>query len=723
VPREEVQMKKKTQIFIAIGMVIAVIALILALRLTPWFYAINTRVRLYLDAPAETKIKICWAKKQTECLPLVPFSEASNTLAKPGEVASVWLGELPPRPVYHISLVFKSGIHEAAFHELELDSSTTQFFGVLPEAGVGNIRASADQFKFRGISYKLINPIYRIESDRGGKLTLTKEIKPRLSDNDNIGITTATVWVLLYSIFLLFIIPFYLLPRAVENLGSALKNTHLQKFPWWVYILSCVAIGSMVLLIVKSPALINPADPIGYLQLATGGGWFNAQRMPGYPLFLGLALWVSRNSLNGVILFQVVLLILSTLLCIWILRRWLHPIAAVLFVFLCLLSPTQVHYARWIFRESLFASLVLFGITVLIAHFTGRKPYAEIWFVIYTIICAVAFLVRENGILLSVAMIPALLPKVIKSMHSPVQIRERLWSIFLLFAYYSIPLLALGLVYIGFGVYNYIHYGYFQIEATQKSHHYLARTILASNFDARSLLYPTSSMNEEAKSYLGWPLYSSFILTRDQTPGLDPIHTSIYQSVIQRQGELGLAYNLFHSASILDDIGKSANSLVSWQANFAGSLRHYSALIFSKDGGYSLIPDDPTTLANKREWLSQVSKKIKYAEKSVDPGSIVSGYYNISQGYQWYGLLVILALLSSLYVLRYEDPIFLAPITVFVANGFLLVFTRLVAHRYISSLDVLLILQIALGLSFWMCKHSFHILKNFTRSHDSTVDI
>ena len=291
-------MKKKTLILIVIGLIIAVIALFLAVRVTPWFYSINTRVRLNMEAPADTVIKICWDEKRIECLPLVPYSETSNTLATSGEITNVWLGQLPPRPVYHVSLIFDSGVHEATFHTLELDSST-QIVGVLPGAGVGHVLANADQFKFRGVSYELINAIYKIESEQGGKLILAKEIRPVLLDNDNIRIKTLTVWALLYSIFLLFMIPFYLLPRAVENLGSAPKTAHLQKSPWWVYILSGVAIGFMLLVIVKSPVIINEADPIGYLRLATGEGWFNAYRMPGYPIFLGLALWLSNYSLNG----------------------------------------------------------------------------------------------------------------------------------------------------------------------------------------------------------------------------------------------------------------------------------------------------------------------------------------------------------------------------------------------------------------------------------------
>lgn len=698
-------MKKRNNIFIAVGTGFAIITLFLAFQLAPWFYASDTRVRLYLDAPAETEIDICWDEKQIECLPLVPFSEASNTLAKSGEVASVWLGDLPPRPEYHISLVYKSGFYGATFHELELNSSLS--FGNLPGAGVGNIQASADQFISREISVKLINGVYSIESNTGGKLTLAKEIKPVLSDTGIIGRTTVKVWMLLFSIFLLFVIPLSLLPRAVENLGSAIKNTHLANYPWWVYLLCHVAAGFMLFLVVNSTVLLNAADPLGYLLLAKGGGWFNVYRLPGYPLFLGLALWLSGNSLNGVILFQALLLVISTMLCLWILRRWLNPFAAVLLVILCVISPAQVAWASWILRESLFASLVLLGITALIAHFTSRKPFSEIWLVIYAIICAVAFLVRENGILLPLAMLPFLVVEVIKRFMSPVKIWERLRSIFFLFAHYSIPVLAVGLVYVGFSDYNYLHYGYFQVDETQTSHHFLGRTLFSGNFDSRSLLYPYTSISEEAKACLGWPIYSSFILTKDQSPSTDFIHATLYGSVNQVLGARGLAYNTFHSASILDEIGKNSNSLVPWQADVASILRQYRMLM-SSVGGYSLFPDDPATLAQKRNILSQyLPNSLFLEEKSSNPGDIITGYYNISQSYNWYGILYFLALLSSLYILWYKNPVFLAPIAFFLANDFLLLINRQAINpRYSESLDVLLILQIALGLSFWMYKRA-----------------
>jgi hypothetical protein len=704
-------MKKKAQIFIAISILMAIVAFELAVRLSPWFYAVNTRVRLRMEAPADTAINICWDDEQIECLPLVPYSEASKTLAKSGEIAHVWLGELPPRPVYHVSLAFVSGVRDAVFYELELDSSTTQILGVLSGAGIRDTQADASQFKRRGVSYKFQDGDYQIESDPGGKLVLIAEIQPTLSDTDKIGMATIKVWILLCSIFLLFFIPLIFVLRIVEHLGHASNYIHLTKYPWWVYLLSCAVLVFVLILTANSTVLINPADPIGYIMLATGGEWFNEQRLPGYPLFLGLALWVSGNSLTGVILFQVTLLVFSTILCIWILQRWLHPLVAILFVLFCVLSPTQVHYARWITRESLFTSLVLFGVTAFFAHHKSRKPYSEIWFVIFAIICAVTFLVRENGILLLIAMAPALAAETIKRFISPVKIQERMRSIFLLCLRYSIPVLAVGIVYIGFAVYNYIHYGYFQLESTQKSHHYLARTIFASNFDSRSLLYPSPSMSEEARTYLGWPLYSSYILSRDQAPISDPIHASLFQSVIQKEGQLGLVRNLFHSASILDEIGKSANSLVPWQADFAGGLRHYWTLVFSKDAGYSLMPDNPALLVKKREWLGMISNSIKYEEKPIEPPEIVTRYYKISRGYPWYRLLVILALISSIYILWYEDVIFLAPITLFLANGLLLVFTRLTDARYISILDVLLIMQIAFGLSFWIYRRSQSIRK------------
>jgi hypothetical protein len=95
--RFEYQLRRKLIVFTICSVGFGVLAALLAIKLSPWFYAVNTRVRLYLDAPAEAKILICWDKSQDQCLPLVPYSQLNSRIAESGEVADMWISEFPPQ--------------------------------------------------------------------------------------------------------------------------------------------------------------------------------------------------------------------------------------------------------------------------------------------------------------------------------------------------------------------------------------------------------------------------------------------------------------------------------------------------------------------------------------------------------------------------------------------------------------------------------------------------
>jgi hypothetical protein len=706
---------KRRSIFIIISIGFGFIALLLALKLAPWFYAINTHVRLYLSAPAETKISICWDEEQTQCLPFVPYSTTENKIAQPGKVADMWLSELPPRPEYSISIQFDSDVYKAVFHELELDSSKVLLFGYTPGIGINNLRLGMNQFDLQGVSYTLINGSNYFGSKIGGQLTLIRKIIPGPSIEPRGEMTTMLVWGLLISVYLLLAIPMYLLPHVIMHLESRNNSGYLPKYSWWMYVLAGAALVLMPLLVKNSGVILNEYDPMGYLYLVQSGEWFSDARLPGYPLFLGSALRFFRYilghySLSGVIFLQAVILAFSVTICTWTLRRWISPYIAIIFVFLCLFSPAQVHWARWILRESLFASLVLLGVTAAIAHFTSGKPVSYLCLFVFAIICGLSFLVRENGLLLPVALFPVLIPEIIKRLLGSDTLWKRAQSIFLITTPYLIPIVIIGIIYAAFSSYNYEHYGYFQVGIHQTSHSSLIKAIYPANSDARSLLNPGSTVSEEAKLYHGWPLYSSYILARDQVPRLDPIYVSLYPSVSHVMSERGEPANSFHIASILYQIGNGMNKLVPWQADISGVLRQYKEIIsLSNSHFYTFQVVDSTTLANSQKLLDQFSKnpRIQIPAKIAEPDSIVATYYKVTQGYGWYDVLYILAGLSSLYILRYENPAFLAPIAVFSANAALLLITRLVSYRYLVSLDILLILQMTLGLSCWINRYYY----------------
>jgi hypothetical protein len=701
-------LKKRNYVFIVFSTGIAVISLFLALQLTPWLYAINTRVRLYLDAPVETKINICWDKLQSECVPLIPYSEINNRVALPNEVVDVWLGELPPRPVYFISLQFKSGVDKARFHELELDSTHIflQGYGKRQGAGVNNIHLSMGEFEFVRIVPQTGDLNY-FESKNNGLLIHNEGIVSGPANYSKNWMTTIFIWALLFSIYLWVAVPVSLLPRMIQNLGSADLYSPTQKYHWLIYF-GCVVAGIiMVLLVVNSGVIFHQYDPRDYLLLATGAGWFNVARLPGYPLFLRLALLISGYSLDGVALLQAAVLALSVMFCLWTLRKWISPYVAFPFVLFSLFSPAQINFARWILRESLFASLVLLGVTAAIAHFTSRKPYSDRWLVFFSIICGAAFLVRENGVILPFALMPVLVVETFRRLYSSGAIVERVRSIPSLLVHYLLPVVVIGTIYAVFSTFNYFHYGHFQMEEQQTSHGFLSSAMSPANFDARALLKPWFSIDEEAKDYLGWSLYSSYILSRDQHPGLDQTYTAFYPPINKQMVERGVPvnqFNVFHQASLLNEIGKNVSALVPKRAALAGFLRQYIYILYPDDQRYPFIEIDTSKMLVFLDVLP-VHVKVNLEEKSIGVYNILSNYYHIIEYYNWYDTLFILALLFSFYILKYENPVFLAPVAVFLANCALVLYSHMVAARVFVNIDVLLVLQIALGLSLWLYRN------------------
>ncbi len=709
-------MKKKVWIFIAVGILVAIVSFILAIQLTPWFYAINTRVRFYLDAPAAAKINICWDKKQIECLPLVPYLSKDNRAAQNNEVADMWLSELPPRPVYSISLQFKSGVEKAKFRMLELDSSAVflQGFGKENGAGVNKLQLSIGEFKPNRVAPLAIDDLSSFASEKNGLLVGNKEIKSGPVSAAWDGLTTFFIWILLFSSYILIAIPVFLLPNAIRNLGSANQLIPLGKYSWKLY-LGCVAVGvAMVALVVNSGVLLHQYDPMAYISLASGGGWFNATRLPGYPFFLAFSFLLFGYSVDGIIALQAVLLVASVLFCVWTLRKWISPYIVLLFVIFCLFSPAQINFARWILRESLFASLVMLGVTAVIAHFTSRKPFSNWWLIFFTAICGLAFLVRENGVILPFALLPVLAMDVIKRLISSGTIAERLRSVLVFLPRYFLPVAAIVMVYGGFAAYNYFHYGYFQMEEQQTSHGALSRAMSPANFDARGLLKPMSPIGEEAGSYLGWPLYSAYILSRDQYPGLDQTYKAFYPSIqhtgmIKRQVP-GDKFTYLHQASLLNQIGKNVVALISWRAVLSGVLRQYVFVLYPKLN----FPLKEIDVSNAPVFMKvlPVHVTINLEKKSIETQNIIDGYYKITYTYQWYIALFVLALLASFYILKHHDAVFLAPMAVYVANCALVLYSGMVASRVFIHIDVLLVLQVALGISLWLYRNSRVMIQN-----------
>jgi hypothetical protein len=702
-------MKRRTQILIVVGVVIAALSFVLAVKLTPWFYAINVRVRLYMDAPASTSVVICWDQKKTQCLPLVPYSSINQRIAQANEIADVWLSELPPRPTYSISLQFKSDVAHANFHRLELNSSNIflQGYGKENGAGVNNLELDLNKFESVGVSVAT-GASSTFDAKANSFLVYKKDVQSGPSSSHNLS-TTLLIWVLLLSLYLLIVLPISLLPDAIQNLDSINRPISLQPYSWPIYA-GCVALAVvMVLMVLESGVLVYLYDPLSYILLATRDGWFNVSRLPGYPFFLGFALFITGYSLDRVILVQAVILAFSVVFCLWTLRKWISPYLALPFVFFSLFSPAQIFFARYIVRECLFASLVLLGVTAVIKHFTSPRPNSTRWLIFFTILCAAAFLVRENGIILPFALLPVLILETLKRWFSSGTVGMRISSVLSFLPQYALPFVGVAVVYGGFATHNYLTYGYFQIEEQQTSHGFLSRAMSPSNFDARGLLKPASSVDSEAKEYLGWQFYSSYILSRDLRPGDDQTYAAFYPALIQLMSQRHVPpskFTPFDQASLLNEIGKNVDAFVSKRAVLCGILRQYIRVLYPV--GHQFPLDAFSDLPGMDELRKQLPAKItmRVQEKPTEIHTVLAMYYRFTQRYPWYELLFVLALISSIYILKCEHALFLAPITVYLANCALVLYSRMVDARVFMNIDALLVLQIVLGFSLWWYRNS-----------------
>lgn len=685
--------------------VAAAAALLLAQLLAPWLYAINVHVKLHLSAPSETKLEVCWDKSRSQCLPLVPYLSAQDRIANAGETADLWLSELPARPSYTISLNLESSITGGVFQDLELDSWPTMLWGYIPGAGVQNTKIGLDQMGLRGIAYSLDAGVVSITGDVGDRLMVTRDISPGPSSSAGRPITVWLLWGLLFSAFLLIAIPIWLLPFAVQNADLSLADARPLHYSWWLLVICGLAVPIMLLLVMNSPVMFG-GDSMFYLPMAIRGDWLNPARPPGYWIFLAGALHLSGDNLAFVVLLQAIVTCLSAAICVWALRTRLHPLVAVLVFVGVLFSPAQLRWALFIMRDSLFAALVLVAVAALTAHVAAESRQSQrIWLVVFSIACALALLVRENGVVLPMALLPVVLPQAIKRLTSPGKLAHRVLSLWSYSARYLAAVLPAVAVFLGFCSYHYLRYGSFQFTMYAKSHRSLWSEMATASFDSRSLLEPGPSMDAESESYLGPQLYRSYIAGRQQRPTVDQIIAALWPALHGMMSERGVAINWFRSASILDEIGRSAKTLLSHKADLVGVLRQYMQFLFvssSDSGAYSIQPDDPAGLAVKQQMLAQLERKITYAGSALGADDGLGGYFHVPERYDLYLPLLYVALLAGWLTLRYDHPVFAVPLALFLSNAALMIILRTETSRYIESLDVLLILQIGLAISRWI---------------------
>ena len=687
--------------YVLASVVIAIVMLPLAISLAPWLYAATTSVQLNLNAPAGTQIDVCWDEAEQECLPLVPY-------AKPGEgTPTLWLTQVPPQPAYHLAFIFRSPVNGGLLHGLTLQSRSwsTYVLGSTP-IGAAYERVSdstAEWFIPEQVESQYMGGAFSLTGAAGARLRLPQVISAGPVGRPSWA-NTASVWLLLVGIWLM-----------VGGLGLPLlrQDTDARRAPTMLFAnkgsLLWLAFGVAtlihVLLVVTAPAQFGPHDPLNYLTTAQdiveSGIYENSIRLPGYPLLLAMIFRIFGYHLSTVALLQAVMFDGAVMVLALSLRRWLHPLLAVLAIPIAILSPAQVEQSRWMMSDSAFATFAVLSFAALFGHIGSQGRRSNVWLMLYAVLATAAFMFRPNGVVLFAALIPVCVPTVWRSLWRPANVWSRARSIIRYCIPYFLAVLVLAGAILGWSARNYRRYGHFQL-SVMESHVALQSVLFPGLLDMRSLLNTNCPPNQAYCALLGPHLYDDFVTIGYEHPELDTTWL-IPPTMVKVLAESGWpAVDQFQLGELLKEIGYRAQSMTQWQASLMGALRTTWGMFnwHSNRNEFALSPLDRATLEQRRELLrTSVSSKMIYDDRSES--WFTSRYTLFAQNYSWYLPLWIIALMSGLTILWRRQLALAFPLLVYVVNIVLvnIVMFRFVYGRYPLSLDTLLVFQCALGLS------------------------
>jgi hypothetical protein len=686
----------------------ALIAILLSLltlpvirSLVPWFYAANTSVQVKLNVPVDTDMELCWDKAQQECLPLVAESVSNDGRA------SRWLTELPPRPVYHLTLILRSWVNQAVLKGLILEPQPFTIF-LLGTKGVGaahEFTPSASNAEAQNVELNRVGDRWYLTAAPGGKLHVIEPITP--------GPPGKPVWNIAGFLWSLFVgiwlvvggLGLPLLRR--EKATTAIVVPKLVNGTRILWLAFALASTFHLLIVVNSPVQFDQYDAIDYIRhantLVEHREYTSLNRLPGYPVLLAIFFWVCGYHLSTVALLQAIMFDGAVFALAYSLRSRLHPLTGAFAIFVAILSPVQVINSAWIMSESSFATFAVFSIAALFNHLSSQGFKSKVWLFIYAVSVTVAFLIRPNGVVLFAALIPVCVPSVWNSLWQADGWRDKIKSAFCDAVPYLAAVMVLVTVVLGWLVRSYFYYDHFML-STLSGHVRVQRLLFSGIFDARGLLNRDCPVEKRCTPDL-WPiapLYKDFIIGRLQHPDWDMTFGSMRPSIDRMLSTGSLTPNKqFQISKVLEEVGEITGDLIPWQARTIGTLRAVWAGFGwrSLQGSFSISSLDSTTYQRRRALLdSEVGGKFVYDERG---GSrLVSLYSNIVSGYRWYMPLWLAAVLSGLVMIWRGQPLLACPLFVFIANGiFYICLLRTAELRYIQVFDTFLIFQCALGLS------------------------
>jgi hypothetical protein len=657
----------------------------------PWHDAAPTPVEIRMAAPGNSKIFIAWRIDRQERTALIPAAVDDKGQAE------VWLGELPPRPDYDLSLCFDAPVQ-----------------GRLSEITLHNVRGKPIfQLKKPSLNDCFVDNLDVTASDRAlsiacgdsGRLSLKRPI----SVSHRPVTTFLRTWAALAAAFLVAGIVIVGIVRrpALERPGTVAPAAR-SLWPIW----AAFTVGGTfhVLCTACMPPLYNAFDPLIYFEKAVsilGRGTYRTDmweveidRLPGYPVFLAACFKLFGRDLLSVTLAQAALFAVATLCLALSLRRWLSSWLGAVLALVSLVNPMNLHSNRVIGTEGLFTSLVALSLAAFFQAIVSDPRGRRRWLTLFALVGTAAIFVRPNGIIVFVAPLFHLLRQVVAALRLPVHWRRRGASALAECVAWSWPAAVAGLALFGWSWRNYHEHQVFAPTAM------VGVSLVEGRMQAG--IFNAQSLTDEALRE--WYVRDKFAL--HFTYNAWHFRRSVYLLVSDFGTNIAPDF-LPQFEKRMIDVAERSDQRTCWQLRLVALQRTaYWGLALPNEqtyGGYSFQPEYEVIHNNANDeqgWQ-------RFGEMQAPPyRGMTDGEYSkpswalgsigrLNQHYlRYYDLMLGAGILSGLGLLWRRPGPQAMPFLIFLANLALNCWLLNVHRRYIQTLEILLVTQTLLGVQF-----------------------
>jgi hypothetical protein len=636
----------------AVAAGIAAMAL-LAVAISPWHDVANHPVRLALQESVDA-VELCW------------HADACQSFVRKPDDANLWLAELPPARQYDIRLRFPNGVRASQQTRITIVNTN--------ELANTSLNQAATPLMDWPFEIPTLAPAGEVSigtiSARPAELKNTMSIFATL-----LGVAIG-VLLLIRS----------LLTKTSPPARSASMSS--------IVAISVAATILHVLLVHNLPVLYlqgidsddyllhgaNIADHFRY-GIPSRGAWGETIRTPGYAVLLAGSFWTLGRHLSSAALAQSILFMAAVASLAVSLRRWASSVTLGAMLLLAAILPPYIEMSRAILSDGPAATFALLSVAAFIEATCQEEkhPRAMMW----TGALAAAGAVMMRPAMAVVLVIPGLMAlQTLVDAWRTIRWRSAQKAAAILWLGAAPTIVAVA----GWSAYNWLHYRYFGAANNADIVRFAGR-MDTGTFDVRALAYSDDSLRRaylvgrEATGYwqyhvhISGPIDVHFV--KDRTRIVKQLNAGISE-VIARSDRL----NPWQLAAVWRLRGI-------WWAAFLPTIENYNGFpIHFQFVEWKVVPSE----------FNRVFPTLSF--DSTEPGALFGYRHEAARIYNAVRPAVyLLALLATFVALSAGGWPLALPMLVHTANLLAHAELGLVYARYIQGLDILLLAQIAIGLT------------------------